>query len=192
VNALLWVDTETSGLKPEPGHALLEIALVVTDLNFKVLGQISQLVPADTRAAFDVANPYVQQMHLDNGLWAEHFDAMKMCTDRAAATNALSDYLVTWAAGFGIFPDDKSTLFCCQGAVGVDNDFLTAYLPRVRRLWGHRAFDISAWRDLVMQWYGCKFSDMPALVGATHRALDDALHMLDVARWIRQMFWRPT
>ena len=188
MNKLLWLDCETSGLKPGPGQALLEIALVVTDLNFQILGQVSTLVPADTIAVWEVADPYVQTMHSNNHLWEEHFEFMKNITDVSSATSALQDFLLTWAAHFGIYPGDRSTLFCAQGAVGVDNDFLTAYLPRVRQLWGHRALDISAWRDLVEQWYGCK---TPVRDGTAHRALDDCLNMIATAKWVRDMFWRP-
>ena len=188
MNALLWLDTETTGLHPGPGHALLEIALVATDLNFEILGQVSTLVPADTQAAYEVADPFVKNMHTENGLWVDHADFMHQIPDVPSAINQLQDYLITWAAQFGLFPGDKSTLFCAQGAVGVDNDYLRAYLPRVRELWGHRAFDISAWRDLIFKWYGCK---APEMAGTKHRALDDCLGMIATARWAREMFWRP-
>jgi oligoribonuclease len=189
VKVLLWLDTETTGLYPGPGHALLEIALVVTDLNFEILGQVSTLVPADTQAAFEVAEPFVKNMHTENGLWADHTDFMQLFgADLAPATNALQDYLITWAAQYGLFPGDRSTLFCAQGAVGVDNDFLRAYLPRVRELWGHRALDMSAWRDLIFKWYGCR---SPERAGTRHRALDDCLAMIETAKWARQMFWKP-
>ena len=186
-DVLLWVDLETPGLKPGPGHCVLECALAVTDLQFNVLGTTSQLVPADTRAAYEVADAFVKDMHTENNLWAEHHAFMH--AENVPTIGELSDYLITWAAGFGIFPGDKSTLFCGQGTAGVDLDYLTAYLPRVRQLWGHRALDLSAWRDLVMKWYGCKYTDRPALVGTTHRALDDILHTIDVARWIKERFW---
>ena len=184
---LLWVDLETPGLKPGPGHAILEIALAVTDLEFNVLGTTSQLAPADTLAAYEVADAYVKQMHTENGLWAEHHAFMHSA--QVPTRGQLEDYLISWSAGYGIFPGDKNTLFCNQGAVGVDNDYLNAYMPRVRALWGHRALDVSAWRDLVMAWYGCKYTDMPALVGTTHRALDDVLHTIEVAKWIKERFW---
>jgi oligoribonuclease len=187
MNALLWVDTETPGLHPGPGHALLEIALVVTDLNFQILGQVSTLVPADTKEAYRVADQFVKDMHSANGLWTEHA-AFMAALPPGDHTQALQDHLVTWAAQFGIYPGDRSTLFCAQGAVGVDNDYLTAYLPRVRQLWGHRALDISAWRDLVEKWYGCK---TPVRDGTAHRALDDCLNMIATAKWVRDMFWRP-
>ena len=188
---LLWQDTETTGLHPGPGQALLEVALVVTDLDFQVLGHTTQLVPCDTRAAYEAADPFVKNMHTENGLWKEHADFMQLFSgDLGPATEALSDYLVTWASQFGIFPNDKSTLFCGQGNGAVDHAFLSAYLPRVRALWGHRTFDVSAWRELVMKWYGCKYADMPSLQGTTHRALDDCLHTIEVAEWIKLNFWR--
>ena len=187
---LLFEDLETTGLKPGPGHAILEIALVVTDLDFQIKGQLTTLVPADTRLAYETANDFVRKMHTENGLWRDHAEFLGLLADMnlRVATKALEDHLIQWAAGFGIFPGDKSTLFCGQGLAGVDNDYMTAYLPRVRQLWGHRAFDISAWLDLVEKWYGCKTPARKA--GIAHRALDDVLNTIETARWVRRMFWR--
>ena len=190
MNALLFLDTETTGLHPGPGHALLEIALVATDLNFEILGQVSTLVPADTQAAYAVADDYVRNMHTENGLWKDHADFMHQIPDVPSAINQLQDYLVTWASQFGLLPGDKSTLFCGQGNGGVDHAYVSQYLPRVRALWGYRTFDVSAWRELVFQWYGGKYTDLPAETGTKHRALDDVLHSIRVARWIKSNFWR--
>lgn len=66
---LLWIDLETTGLDREACH-ILEVAAVLTDLNFDVLGEYEALVAAPADAVMK-ADSYAQEMHRKSGLWGD-------------------------------------------------------------------------------------------------------------------------
>jgi hypothetical protein len=70
VSNIVFLDTETTGLDPTKS-ALLELAFVVTDEALTPLAQAEYIWPNDTpiQDLHAAADPKVQKMHTDNGLW---------------------------------------------------------------------------------------------------------------------------
>ncbi|XP_068917783.1 oligoribonuclease-like [Tenebrio molitor] len=69
------VDVETTGLRADQGHLLLEIALRIhrDTAPFAAVADdiFHRVIRHDKQTAYELADDYVRQMHTDTGLWDE-------------------------------------------------------------------------------------------------------------------------
>jgi len=65
---LVWIDLETTGLKPVENHRILEYAMVLTDLELNEIASTDCIIPQDTSVAVALMDDYVTDMHEGNGL----------------------------------------------------------------------------------------------------------------------------
>ena len=180
---LVWCDLETTGLNPSPNalnqrvDRLLEVAVAVTDEHFQLQWEDTWTLPCpDLEAAYTAANPNVQKMHTDNGLWADV---------HAVTTELETKYqkpIAESSAEFIAFAEGKILQELAKFGVGISS--------RARMHGYNPSFDLSFLRESMFRFYSCfdhNKGDVRALehfcllwgkqkhkpVNHSHRALDD-------------------
>lgn len=133
---LALTDVETTGLRPEDGHLLLEIAVLVASpvYPFAVLSEepFHAVIKQSRALAYLKANDYVRNMHTRTGLWKK----LEHGTPLAEVDMQLLDYLQQFA-------DKPMELRVAGNSVRLDMNFLDAYLPLSAAFLNYRFLDIS-------------------------------------------------
>jgi oligoribonuclease len=152
---LLWVDLEMTGLDPNE-HVIIEVAVEVTDLNFKTLASYEALVlqPEDKLTRM---NEWAQKQHDTSGL-----------TERVRREGRPETEVVHELVGFikAQFGDEPAVL--AGNSIHNDRLFIKQWWPEVEALLHYRMLDVSAWKVLMQGKYDVQFQKKEV-----HRAFDD-------------------
>ena len=150
-----WLDIETTGLKPELKHEILEVSAVVTDGLFKTVEEFNVIIRPTTKCVW---TEFVTQMHQKSGLT----DQLKNGLEFEEAGDQLVAFLSKHA--------ENEQLVLTGNSVHFDRNFLTYYRPEIDRFFSHRHLDISSVRRLITELFGM---DAKAPVTPSHRSRDD-------------------
>lgn len=152
---LLWVDLEMTGLDPKQ-HVIIEVAAVITDFNFNVLGQYEALV-LQPEAKLTAMDPWAQNQHDTSGL-----------TDKVRAHGVseleverqLDDLIATH------FGDEPAVL--AGNSIYNDRVFIKQYWKSVEQRLHYRMLDVSSLKVFMQGRYGLEYKK-----GDGHRAQGD-------------------
>jgi oligoribonuclease len=139
----VWLDLEMTGLD-EKSCAILQVAMVITDPNLKVLAEID-LPIWQPESILSTMIPIVRSMHTKNGLLervrtSEHsvpqaeFEIMKILTQYVGYKKGV-------LAGNSIY---------------VDRRFLQVHMPTFEGYLHYRQIDVSSIKLVAQAWYGQK------------------------------------
>lgn len=157
---LIWIDCEMTGLDLEK-DVLVEIAVLVTDSELKLIGEGIDLVIAATPEQLAGMNEFVTQMHTNSGLITEIPNGISV----SAAEDAIIKYLESASTVAG-----KSPL--AGNSVSVDRSFIARDMPRLNDYLHYRTIDVSSVKELARRWNAKVYFNSPAKTG-NHRALGD-------------------
>ncbi|MCX7962012.1 MAG: oligoribonuclease [Burkholderiales bacterium] len=169
---LVWIDMEMSGLAPERDR-ILEIALLVTDAQLRVLAEGPVLVvhqPEEVLAAMDAWN---RSMHAKTGL-VERVRASRL--DEAAAEQAALAFLAQHVPA-GVSP-------MCGNSVCQDRRFLARWMPRLEAHFHYRNLDVSTLKELVRRWAPEVFRAFKK--EGRHQALADIYESIEELKYYRR------
>ncbi len=152
---LLWVDLEMTGLDEKTDH-ILEVAIVITDFEFKPLEEYHRIV-FQPKEVVDGMNDWCKKTHGDSGLTA----AIPTGTPLATVQKEILELI-----GRHYKPNDRIVLV--GNSVGNDRRFIDAYLPEVAKRLHYRLIDVSSFKEVFREKYGINFAK-----GNKHRAIDD-------------------
>ncbi|KAA9110682.1 oligoribonuclease [Microbacterium rhizomatis] len=175
---LVWIDCEMTGLDLEVDE-LVEIAVVVTDFELRVLDPGFQIVikPDDTALAH--MNEFVTQMHTTSGL----IDEIPNGVSAAEAEFLALEYIQRFVPQEGKAPLAGNT-------IGTDRMFLAKYMPRLDRWLHYRNVDVSSVKELSRRWYPRAYIHAPSKDGG-HRALADIRESIRELAYYRQAVFVP-
>lgn len=160
-----FLDIETTGLDPEE-DLMLEIATVVTDLNFHELWSYESVIEQSRSTAIFFMGDYVLKMHTENGL----LDEIENGRDMKQVEREILSF----------FEQAKAKkVFLAGNSVHFDRSFLHYYMPRLEELFYHGHYDVSAAARVT----GLKY----AHEAKGHRAMPDARCSLENARHFRKL-----
>jgi len=152
---LLWVDLEMTGLDVQQ-DVIIEIAVEVTDFNFKTLANYEALVrqPEEKLTAM---NEWAQAQHDASGL-----------TDRIRREGKPEQDVIHELVGFiqAQFGDEPAML--AGNSIHNDRNFIKQWWPEVDELLHYRMLDVTAWKVLMQGKYNVQFEKKEV-----HRAFDD-------------------
>jgi len=175
---LLWVDLETTGLKPEDGDHVLEIAALFTDMSLVTIPGIYRKVYYSEYlhpvAAKYVIPPRVMEMHTKNGLFAEIAAQMGALTFQMDEQDFLRWMRKTVPA------DVKVTM--AGSSVHFDRRFIREYWPEVDKKLNYQLLDVRAFE---YGWRACG-QDVQPERPTNHRALGDIIDALTKMRNYRR------
>jgi oligoribonuclease len=157
---LVWIDCEMTGLDLSVDE-LVEIAVVVTDFELRVLDPGFQIVIRPDDSALAHMSEFVTEMHRRSGL----LDEIPSGVSLADAEFQALEYIQRFVPVEGKAPLAGNT-------IGTDRMFLAKYMPRVDRWLHYRNVDVSSVKELSRRWYPRAYIHAPVKNGG-HRALAD-------------------
>jgi oligoribonuclease len=152
---LFWVDLEMTGLD-EKVDSILEVAIVITDLDFKPLEEYHRIVYQSPEVISGM-NDWCKKTHGDSGLTA----AIPSGTPLSMVEKEILELI-----GRHFKSNDRIVLV--GNSVGNDRRFVDAYFPDVAKRLHYRLIDVSSFKEVFREKYGVNFAK-----GNKHRAIDD-------------------
>ena len=174
---LVWIDCEMTGLDVER-DALIEVAVVVTDGNLRIVDPGMDVLITPPEAALENMNDFVRAMHTSSGLLDDlKTDAVSM----EEATEQVLSYIKRFV------PQEGKALLA-GNSVGTDKMFLEANMPSVINHLHYRLVDVSSIKELAKRWYRAAFTESPVKHGG-HRALADILESIQELEYYRRVLF---
>jgi len=170
---LVWIDCEMTGLDLAIDE-LVEIAVVITDFELRLVDPGFQVVIRASDAAFGQMNDFVTNMHRTSGLYEEIPGGVSL----AEAQQQTLAYIRRFV------PQERKAPLA-GNTIGTDRMFLAKYMPDVDRYLHYRNVDVSSIKELSRRWYPRVFFHAPAKDGG-HRALADILESIRELEYYRR------
>ncbi len=155
---LLWMDLEMTGLEPEK-DVLLEVAVEVTDFQFKTLGNYEARIQQKKQTVID---------RMQKNIWWREFpenrdDFVDKLSEGKPLSDVENDLLALVKKHFG---DEPAVL--AGNSIHNDRNFLKYWMPNLDLKLHYRMLDVSALKVLMQGKYGVMFEKKEI-----HRAFDD-------------------
>src|SRR5436305_6768940 len=160
--------------------ALIEVAIVVTDSELRVLDPGIDLVLAAPTEVMAGMVDVVMQMHTSSGLIE---DVAASTLQMAEAEKQCLDYLRQFV------PEPKKAPLC-GNSVATDRTFLARDMPELENYLHYRMVDVSSVKELARRWYPKTYFNSPPKRGG-HRALADILESIDELKYYRSTVFVP-
>jgi oligoribonuclease len=152
---LFWIDLEMTGLD-ERTDSILEVAAVVTDLDFKPLEEFHRVVfqPPEVLQSM---NDWCKKTHGESGLTVAVAGGTPLARVEAELLGLADRHF------------SKSERIVLAGnSVGNDRRFVDKYLPEFAKRLHYRLIDVSSFKEVFREKYKLGFQKKNA-----HRAVDD-------------------
>jgi oligoribonuclease len=151
---LLWLDMEMTGLDPEK-ERVIEVAVIITDLSFKVLDSFESVVFQEQRF-LDGMDDWNTEHHTASGLVAKIPAAPKQAWVEEQICRLVTKH----------FGQEPAVL--AGNSIGQDRKFIDRYFLKLASQLHYRMLDVTSWKVVFENFYGKKFAKQDK-----HRALDD-------------------
>ena len=179
LDRLVWADCEMTGLDLRQ-DALIEIAVLVTDSELRVLDEGVDIVITAPDELLDGMQPVVREMHAHSGLT----EAVRASTTTVAeAEQQVLDYLRKH------IPEAR-TVPLCGNSIATDRAFLARDMPELDAFLHYRMVDVSSIKELCRRWYPRVYFSQPQK-GLAHRALADVKESIRELRYYRSTVFVP-
>ncbi|MGI6877643.1 oligoribonuclease [Microbacterium sp. gxy059] len=175
---LVWIDCEMTGLDPAVDE-LVEIAVVVTDFELRILDPGLQIVIRPSDAALANMNEFVTNMHRTSGLDREIPDGVPLAEAQ--------DQVLAYVRRF-VGQERRAPL--AGNTIGTDRMFLAKYMPELDGFLHYRNVDVSSIKELARRWMPRVYFNAPEKNGG-HRALADILESIRELRYYRRAAFLP-
>ena len=173
-NNLIWIDMEMSGLIPDSDR-ILEVALVVTDSQLKVVSEAPVLAVHQSDSILDNMDKWNKSTHAKSGL-----------IDKVKASKLNEDEVEKDMIAFlqKYVPPNISPM--CGNTICQDRRFLARTMPKLEAYFHYRNLDVSTLKELVKRW------KPDILAGLTkqgkHEALADIYDSIAELKYYREHF----
>ena len=179
LDRLVWADCEMTGLDLRR-DALIEIAVLVTDSELRVLDEGVDIVMTAPDELLDGMQPVVREMHANSGLT----EAVRASTTTVAeAEQQVLDYLRKHVP-------EARTVPLCGNSIATDRAFLARDMPELDAFLHYRMVDVSSIKELCRRWYPRVYFSQPPK-GLAHRALADVKESIRELRYYRSTVFVP-
>jgi oligoribonuclease len=179
LDRLVWADCEMTGLDLRQ-DALIEIAVLVTDSELRVLDEGVDIVITAPDELLDGMQPVVREMHAHSGLT----EAVRASTTTVAeAEQQVLDYLRKHVP-------EARTVPLCGNSIATDRAFLARDMPELDAFLHYRMVDVSSIKELCRRWYPRVYFSQPQK-GLAHRALADVKESIRELRYYRSTVFVP-
>lgn len=171
----VWTDIETTGLDPKVDR-ILEIASIITDGDLNEMARYHAVVPYHTdalRIMRSDADPYVQAMHDETGLW-EKCASDEDIDHWAVVGDEFTSFITTHATA-------REHYRLAGSSVHFDHKFLMEEFPWAMALLTHRVLDVSTLMHFANENYGLPWFEK----AGTHEAMTDIVESMEEYRYIR-------
>jgi oligoribonuclease len=170
---LVWIDCEMTGLDLAIDE-LVEIAVVITDFELRIIDPGFQVVIRASDAALDQMGEFVTNMHRTSGLYEEIPQGVTLAEAQAQTLAYIQRFV----------PQERKAPLA-GNTIGTDRMFLAKYMPDVDQYLHYRNVDVSSIKELSRRWYPRVFFHAPTKDGG-HRALADILESIRELEYYRR------
>ena len=171
---LVWIDLEMTGLDAQKDR-ILEIAVLVTDANLKVVAEGPDLIIRQTSAVLEQMLPVVHQMHLSSRL-------LDLVLNSSISLAQAEQQVLNFLAPYGA----AGTMPLCGNSIWQDKLFLIHHMPALNHFLHYRIIDVSTIKELVTRWYGVpEFKKTKQ-----HRALSDIHESIAELSFYRDKYFK--
>src|SRR5689334_630851 len=160
--------------------ALIEIAVLVTDGDLKVLGDGVDVVIHAGEDALDGMPEIVREMHAKSGLT----EAVRESTVTVAQAEQLA------LAYIREHVPDPRTAPLAGNSIATDRGFLARDMPELDAHLHYRMVDVSSLKELAKRWYPRVYHAQPQK-GLAHRALADIRESIHELAYYRRTLFVP-
>lgn len=177
-NPLVWIDCEMTGLDPKVDE-LVEIAVVITDEDLRVIDPGLDLVIQASDQALEHMDDFVTNMHTESGLIDEIATGLTLGEAQSQVLEYIKKFIPQQRVGV-----------LAGNSVGQDRLFLLEYMPELVEHLHYRIIDVSTIKELARRWYPRVYACAPKKNGG-HRALADILESIEELEYYRRALF-PT
>ncbi len=150
-----WIDLEMTGLD-ENIDSILEVAIVVTNLDFKPLEELHRVVYQPPEILKHM-NDWCKKTHGESGLTAAIPQGSPLATVETEVLAMIDRHF-----------SSQERVVLAGNSVGNDKRFIDKYMPSVAKRLHYRLIDVSSFKEIFREKYNLGFSKKNA-----HRAVDD-------------------
>lgn len=161
MSKLLWIDLEMTGLD-ETKDVILELAAVVTDLDFNILDQLHHVV-FQPQESLETMDDWCKKTHRDSGLSAKVKDGTPIMRVETEILALMDKHF-----------DAKEQILLAGNSISNDRRFIDKYLLKAAKRLHYRMIDVSSFKEIFRQKYGIKFEKKNH-----HRAVDDIFESIN-------------
>lgn len=175
-NALVWLDTEMTGLDPDVNR-IIELAMVVTDSALNVIAEAPVWVVRQSGETMSGMDEWNRNTHARSGLTAK---VLASQLSEADEEHAALEFLAMYVPK-GISPMCGNTI--CQ-----DRRFMARHMPDLEAWFHYRNLDVSTLKELCRRWNPGVAREFTKQ--GRHEALADIYESIDELKFYRDRFLR--
>lgn len=167
---LFWLDLEMTGLEIDK-EVIIEVAAIVTDLDFNELGRYESVVQQD-QAYLDRMDPWNTKHHGESGLTAKVPFGKK--------PELVEDELLELIQN--TYKPDEDVVIA-GNSISQDRLFITKYFRKLDQRLHYRMLDVTAWKLIIENKFGRKYEKTNS-----HRALEDIRESIGELKFYMSFF----
>lgn len=172
MNKMVWLDLETTGLKPNVDQ-ILEVGIVITDFNLNILSTFREVVASDKETE-RLMSDFVKEMHTKSGLLKEAETGASLKEVEKDALNFLKD------AGI------PTKLPLAGSNVSFDRSFIEVQMEEFEKYFHYRNIDVSSIKELCAIWY--PEIEMPKKK-EVHRSIEDLEESIGLLKFFQEQIF---
>ena len=169
---LIWMDLEFSGLNPDGGDVILEVATLVTDSELQLIAQGPVLAVHQKEEVLESMDEWNTKHHTASGL-----------VDRVRASQLSHEDADDRIESFILEHCERGASPLCGNSIHQDRRFLYRYMPKVSDALHYRNIDVSTIKELAKRWTP---EIEPFHKKKAHLALDDIKESIEELRYFRK------
>lgn len=171
-NPLVWMDLEFSGLDPDGGDVILEVATIITSSELEIIEEGPTIAIHQSDDILGGMDEWNTQHHNASGL-----------VERVRKSQISHEQADEMTTAFILEHCSKGESPLCGNSIHQDRRFIYRYMPKTSEALHYRNIDVSTIKELARRWTP---EVPPFKKKKAHLALDDIKESIEELRYLRK------